>query len=87
VIGNCATPALEIFPSPNGAGVSFSVPSASTKPASSLTSVRCPDRLSILATGSGADAEEAPDDSSSPQAAVPSASTATVAMAASERNM
>src|SRR4051794_16265534 len=51
-MGNVATPWLEIVASPTGAGASFSVCRADTKPESSMTFVVRPlERLSIWATG------------------------------------
>ena len=51
VIGNEATPALEICALPTGAGVSLRLPSALTKPESSATAVSLPLSAGISATG------------------------------------
>jgi len=88
VIGKRATHCFVILPWPTGAGVSCIAPSASTKPASSMTSVFWPDNASIYATGAGFDRPCEPVASSSlPHAATPSVTRATVASAAIERNM
>ncbi len=63
VIGKLATPALLMVAVPVGAGVSFSVPSAFTKPASRVTAVLSPLlRSGTVATGVGVAAAVLLDD-------------------------
>jgi hypothetical protein len=90
VIGKLATPLVEIFALPVGAGVSLSVVSAFTKPLSRLTAVERPVSWSICAAGFGWLELwlEEPElllpelELSLPQAAAPIAMAAQVAMAA-----
>src|SRR5690349_19218783 len=76
-MGNVATPALVILAVPTGAGVSLSVWSAFTKPASSATPVLRPVSCGMSATGLGVDAleddEEDPEPELEPESELPHA--------------